>query len=177
MHRAALICTSSRFISTFPRSESNPRFRFSHGVPSDYHPDRIHTSARAGHEIIPHPGLPPLGKGSNVQDDCPRPALSSTQIVLQPPIIPSGVRASSRNPSPERPIGLSFAEPPALSSLWPIALATPYSSPRPAMYATGGLCGRAMHRVPTSAEPETIGLEEIGGSTGAGSERTKIFAV
>jgi hypothetical protein len=26
-------------------------------------------------------------------------------------------------------------------------------------------------------KPETIGLEEIGGSTGAGSERTKIFAV
>jgi hypothetical protein len=34
-----------------------------------------------------------------------------------------------------------------------------------------------MHRAATSAEPETTGLEEIGGSTGAESERLKIFAV
>jgi hypothetical protein len=98
----------------------------------------------------PHPGLPPLGKESNVQDDCPRPALSSTQIVLQQPIIPFGSRASSHDPSPERPSGSSFAETPTLSSLWPIALATPGSSPGERctrqMVHVGARCIVCLHR-------------------------------
>jgi hypothetical protein len=46
-----------------------------------------------------------------------------------------------------------------------------------AMYAADGSGGCTMHCVPTSAESETTGLEEIGGSTGAESKRSKIFAV
>jgi hypothetical protein len=101
-------------------------------------------------EFIPPSRPSPSGEGGNVQDDCPRPALSSTQIVLQQPIIPSGVRPSFRDPSPERTIGSSFAETPALSSLWPIALATPDSSPRPRctrqMVHVGARCIAHLHR-------------------------------
>ena len=42
-----------------------------------------------------------------------------------------------------------------------------------AMYAADGSCGRTTHRSASSAESETTGLEEIGGSTGAESKRSK----
>jgi hypothetical protein len=156
MRRAALICTSSRFISafpcftsTFPRSGPIHASGFTAASRVVTIPIVFIGLHEPGMNSSPHPGLPPLGKGSNVQDDCPRPALSSTQIVLQQPITPFGSRARSRDPSPERP-GPSFAETLALSSLWPIALATPDSSPRPAMYAADELCRCTMHRVPAS---------------------------
>jgi hypothetical protein len=149
-HRAALICTSSRFTSTFPRSGPIHASGFPAASRVVTIPFVFIGPHEPGMKSSPHPGLPPLGKGSNVQDDCPRPALSSTQIVLHQPIIPSGVRPSFRDPSPERPSGPSFAETLALSSLWPIALATPDSSPRPAMYAADELCRCTMHRVPAS---------------------------
>jgi hypothetical protein len=70
----------SRFLSTFRRSESNPRFRFHHGVPSRHYPHRIHGSAPAVREVTSHPGLPTLGKGRNGQEESTRDEYSRIHV-------------------------------------------------------------------------------------------------
>jgi hypothetical protein len=51
-----------------------------------------------------------------------------------------------------------------------LAFVPDYSSKRPGQQSIPGLSA-------SPTEPATTGLEEIGGSTGAESERSKIFAV
>jgi hypothetical protein len=157
-------------------------------------------------EFIPPSRPSPSGEGGNGQEESTRdehsrihvqyfrafpgstsPSLGAWQTDNRATMVRGSIPVAGRGyalktPSPERPTGPSFAETPALSSLWPIALTTPDRSPRPRFirqmgYVGNGSCRRTVRRAATSAEPETTGLEEIGGSTGAGSERTKIFAV
>ena len=218
MHRAALMCTFSRFISTFPRSESNPRFRFHRGVPCWYHRHRIHGSGTSRGSYCQHPSTPrglcsarenstfvvsgtwPVDtslprrrrtrgrenqRGQSLPREAPCRWAKHSQIAerrarIHPPSRPSpsgegaqragsvnprrafthpcpiperfpgstspslgvwqthnratmvrgsipvaGRRCALKTPSLERPSGSSFAETSALSSLWPIALATP----------------------------------------------------
>jgi hypothetical protein len=200
MHRAALICTSSRVTSTFPRSGPIHASGFTAAhcavpipiafigpVPAAHSIASIHPLREAlvqrektAYSLSPARGRSirlSLGGGEQeggrtsevnrflgkshvvgqiirrLPNDVPefippsRPSPSEegeqrsgrlpvTSAVQYPDCSPPAhhpfwVRASSRDLSPERPIGSSFAETPALSSLWPIALATPDSSPRP----------------------------------------------
>jgi hypothetical protein len=52
------IFTFSRFISTFPRSESNPCFRFHRGVPCCYHPHCIKGGSTSRGWYCQHPSTP-----------------------------------------------------------------------------------------------------------------------
>jgi hypothetical protein len=160
-----------------PAFRSNPRFRFHRGVPCCYHPHCIHRSARAGHEIIPPSRPSPSGEGKQRSGRLP-----ATGAVQYPDCSPTAHHPFWVEGKLSRPLARTAEWIVFRGNAHPVVavahrIGHPRQFTRRAMYAADGSCGRTMHRVPTSAEPETIGLEEIGGSTGAGSERTKIFAV
>jgi hypothetical protein len=69
MHRAALICTSSRLISTFPRSGPIHASGFPAASRLITIPIVFIRPHEPGMKSSPHPGLPPLGKGSNGQEE------------------------------------------------------------------------------------------------------------
>jgi hypothetical protein len=124
MRRAALISTSPCFTSTFPRSGPIHASGFLAASRLITIPIVFIRPHEPGVKSSPHPGLPPSGEGGQRSGRLP-----ATGAVQYPDCSPTAhhsscVEGKLSRPSPERPIGSSFAETPALSKLWPIALAT-----------------------------------------------------
>jgi hypothetical protein len=173
MHRAALICTSSRFTSTFPRSGPIHASGFTTAARMITIPIVFILPHEPGMKSSPHPGLSPSGEGEQRSGRLP-----ATGAVQYPDCSPTAHHPFWGEGKLSRPLTgtanwiiVRGAARPVVAVANRIGHARQFTPT--AMCAADGLCGHAMHRALTSPESETTGLEEIGGSTGAESKRSK----